>query len=477
MLFSSMVFLWIFLPVVLAVNFLLGRLPVAGKTRIKLKNRFLLLASLVFYAWGGVYYLFLMLAVILINYLGGILISKAGDRRIDCLVCTVTLNLGLLGYFKYFNLIIHTIENIGNMERGALGFKEVVLPIGISFYIFQAMSYVIDVYRERTEVQKNVLDFGLYVSLFPQLIAGPIVQYKDVEAQLKDRTETLEGFASGVKRFCYGLGKKVLIANTLGEVVDQIWKLEISKIGWGISLLGLVAYTLQIYYDFSGYSDMAIGMGRMLGFNFKENFNYPYMSNSIREFWRRWHISLSSWFREYVYFPLGGSRVGVGRTYFNLFMVFLLTGIWHGANYTFFFWGMYYAFFIILERAFLGKYLEKEGLTFVKRLYTLLVVSVGWVFFRADSLTGAFTFLGGFGRFGESDYSVLQFLSMKVLLALLFGVLLGGPIQKWFGTFYNNNKEKTGFRVCDILLQTLLLVSAIAMLMSGTYNPFIYFQF
>ena len=475
MLLSSLVFLWVFLPIVLIVDFLLGRLPFSRKNVNKLRNRFLLIASLVFYAWGGVYYLFLMLSIIVINYIGGILISKTDEHRIDCLVCTVTLNIGILVYFKYFNLIISTIEGIAKMERGALGFTEVVLPIGISFYIFQAMSYVIDVYRDKTEAQKNILDFGLYVSLFPQLIAGPIVQYKDIDEQLYMREESMETYVSGIKRFCYGLGKKVIIANTLGDVVDQIWKLNVGSIGWGIALLGAISYTLQIYYDFSGYSDMAIGIGRMLGFSFKENFNYPYLSGSVREFWRRWHISLSSWFREYVYIPLGGSRAGQFRTYVNLFIVFLLTGIWHGANYTFFFWGLYYAFFIILERAWLGKYLDKNRI--LGRIYTIIIVSVGWVFFRADSITDAFSFLGGLFRAGIDDYSALQFFSMKLLLALIFGILLGGLLQSLLGKAYENYKDKPAVRIADLVIQMAILVCSITMLMSGTYNPFIYFQF
>ena len=472
-----MLFIWIFLPIVLLGNFILGRLPLKYKQRIKLKNRFLLIASLFFYAWGGLYYLALMLAVIAINFFGGLWLKeiKVKRNRAWTLVLIIATNLGLLFYFKYFNLVVSTIEAIRKMGPGGLGLREVVLPIGISFYIFQAMSYVIDLYLGKTEVQRNVFDFGLYVALFPQLIAGPIVQYKDIERQLYHRKGNPEMVAEGIKRFCYGLAKKVIIANILGETVDRIWESNLTRVGIGTALLATVAYTLQIYYDFSGYSDMAIGLGKMLGFSFKENFNLPYLSTSIREFWRRWHISLSSWFREYVYIPLGGSRAGAFRTYLNLFIVFLLTGIWHGANYTFFFWGMYYALFIILERAFYGKFLEKHR--WFGHIYAILIVSVGWIFFRADSFTDALTFLKGFVRFKAETYSYLQFVSFKTFVALILGILLCGPVQTWVGKFYEKVKTKALFQFGDVLVQMALLLVCICALTKGTYNPFIYFQF
>ncbi len=472
-----MLFIWIFLPIVLLGNFILGRLPLKYKQRIKLKNRFLLIASLFFYAWGGLYYLALMLAVIAINFFGGLWLSgiRVKKSKAWSLVLILATNLGLLFYFKYFNLFVSTIESIRKMESGGLGLKEVVLPIGISFYIFQAMSYVIDLYLEKTKVQRNIFDFGLYVSLFPQLIAGPIVQYKDIEHQLYRRKETPELVAEGIKRFCYGLAKKVLIANILGETVDRIWESNLSRVGVGTAILASVAYTLQIYYDFSGYSDMAIGLGKMLGFSFRENFNLPYLSASIREFWRRWHISLSSWFREYVYIPLGGSRAGKARTFLNLFIVFLLTGIWHGANYTFFFWGMYYALFIILERAFIGQFLEKHK--WLGHIYSILVVSFGWIFFRADSFADALNFIGGFFRFRTDTYSYLQFASLKTFLALILGLFLCGPAQVLVGKIYEKVKAKTLFRLGDTLVQMVLLLICICALTKGTYNPFIYFQF
>lgn len=492
MVFSSILFLWIFLPIVLIGNRIMGGIPGKMEQRRTAQNRFLLLASLVFYGWGGIYYLLLMLAVILINYVAGLSMEREESRKRLSLILAIVLNLGLLGYFKYFNLLISTIETVGGMKQGGLGFKEVILPIGISFYIFQAMSYTIDVYRGKTKVQRNLLDFALYVSLFPQLVAGPIVQYKDVEEQIYHRVESTELFSSGIKRFCYGLGKKVLIANTLGEVVDEIWKLEVAKIGPGVALLAAVAYTLQIYYDFSGYSDMAIGIGRMLGFQFKENFRYPYQSSSVSEFWRRWHISLSSWFKEYVYIPLGGSRVGQWKTCRNLFIVFLLTGIWHGANYTFFAWGLYYGVLVVLERVLSPRIPAGKGKFVLGRIYTILAVSFGWIFFRAPSISEACSFVGGFARFGATDYTVLTYLSMKVLLALLFGILLCGPLQSLLGdtsfgkvcrepqnemTKADKQEFRLVVRIADDFVQMALLIASIIMVMSGTYNPFIYFQF
>ena len=478
MIFSSMLFLWIFLPTVLVMILFLDHLPhFTHRQKLRLENRFLLMASLIFYAWGGIYYVLLMLLVILLNYGSALLIRRFPARENPILLFSILFNLMLLGYFKYFNLLIHTAEALLSMEKGALGFQEVVLPIGISFYIFQAMSYTIDVYRGKTQVQKNLADFALYVSLFPQLIAGPIVQYKDISAQLSDRSITPELFSAGVKRFCYGLAKKVLLANTFAGAADEIWKCDLTELSFSVAWLGAVSYMLQIYYDFSGYSDMAIGLGKMFGFTFRENFRYPYLSRSIREFWRRWHISLSHWFREYVYIPLGGSRQGTLKTCRNLFIVFLLTGIWHGANYTFFVWGLFHGFFILCERLFLGKFLEKNRFSFLSRIYTLFVVMVGWIFFRADTLGDALIFIRSLFRFGDASLSVFQFLSMKLLLAFLFGFLLAGPVQSLLEKPYEKVKALSLIRGLDLALQFTLLLLCILQTASGTYNPFIYFQF
>ena len=493
MLFSSMLFVWIYLPIVIIGNFILSLVGFrCEETRIKVKNTFLLVASLIFYAWGNVNYLFIMLSSIALNYIGGYCIGGARTHRKLKLALIVALNLGILFVFKYFNMLVVVIESILSFEgnvlqllqnmlsmqgTGELGLPYIVLPIGISFFTFQAMSYVIDVYYEKTKVQNNIFDFALYVSFFPQLVAGPIVKYSDIAEELKARKETIAMFISGQKRFCYGLAKKVLLANTFAEVADGIWELEIANIGPGVAWLGILAYTLQIYYDFSGYSDMAIGIGRMLGFHFKENFNYPYTSLSVQEFWRRWHISLSTWFKEYVYIPLGGNRYGNRRTYMNIFIVFFLTGIWHGANFTFLVWGMMYAILQIVERLFLGKLLKKNPVKIINWMYCMLAVMVGWVFFRADTVFQATTYLQQMFLGGDSYYTVISFLSMKVIVVFVTGILFAGGVQRLLNPIYNQVKDTLPVMICDLFIQISMLVLCIFMMVSGTYNPFIYFQF
>lgn len=494
MLFNSMVFLWVFLPTVIVVNFILSILKFGEeKKRVRIKNLFLLFASFVFYAWGGIYYLLIMICTILIDYFGGKSIKsiedKGGNKK-RALIITIVLNLSILFFFKYFNMVIIIIENVMasgpagifnavmNMEgTGALGIREIVLPIGISFFTFQAMSYVIDVYRDQVDTQENIFDFALYVSLFPQLIAGPIVHYKDVSDQITSREESIDMFMSGIKRFCYGMGKKVIVANTLAEVADTIWALEIPKIGAAVAWLGIFAYTLQIYYDFSGYSDMAIGLGRMFGFSFKENFNYPYISQSVQEFWRRWHISLSTWFRDYVYIPLGGNRKGIKRTYINLFIVFLLTGIWHGANFTFISWGLMYAVLLIVERAFLGDLLKKNKFKIINHIYTMFFVMIGWILFRSDTLAQAKQYIKQLVMPSSGEYTVLSYLSFKVIIILLIGIILSGFLENKLKSLYEKIKEKPAVAVIDYVFQMVLLIVSIYMIVSGTYNAFIYFQF
>jgi len=339
------------------------------------------------------------------------------------------------------------------------------------------MSYVIDVYKEKASPQKNLINFALYVSLFPQLIAGPIVQYSDIEDQLIHRKETVNKFAAGIKRFCYGLGKKVILANTLAEAADKIWKSSPKEFGAGVAWLGMICYSLQIYYDFSGYSDMAIGIGKMLGFEFKENFNYPYTSFSVSEFWRRWHISLSSWFKEYVYIPLGGNRKGLVRTLINLFIVFLLTGIWHGANLTFFFWGIYYGIILIIERTFLKNALKNNRLKFINVLYTVLIVMIGWVFFRSDTFGYAFSFISRLFVFKVQSVTIMNYLSMKLIIVLILSILLTGLMQRLLKNVYEKIKNNLLFVVADIIMQMAVLSYSIILIISGTYNPFIYFQF
>lgn len=497
MLFSSMIFLWVFLPIVLIVNYGLNLIVRNRKLKMRLKNTFLLIASLFFYAWGGIYYLSIMICSIIINFLGGFIISKLSDKdnpkninQKVILIITVALNLLILGYFKYFNMLVVIIEqamehndlptflyNIFNMKgTGSLGLKEVILPIGISFFTFQAMSYVIDVYRGDAETQKNILDFGLYVALFPQLIAGPIVRYHDVALQINDRVESLDKFRRGIKRFCYGLGKKVLIANTFALVVDRIWALDLENIGTAIAILVTISYTFQIYYDFSGYSDMAIGLGHMFGFEFKENFNYPYMVTSITDFWRRWHISLSTWFKEYVYIPLGGNRHGLFRTCLNLMIVFLLTGIWHGANFTFIMWGVVYGLIQIIEKLFLLKALNANKLKFVNWIYVMIITLLLFVVFRSNNIQEAFVIFSQYGKL-ESKYNVLSYISMKYIVTLIIAILSMGVIQKVFGKLYEKINNNTIVNIIDATLQFAILIVAILSIVDGTYNPFIYFQF
>lgn len=496
MVFSSMLFLWVFLPVIIIVNFFMTGLSMRDEnTRIQLKNAFLLSASLIFYAFGGVAYIFLMISVIVLNYCGGFLVmpGRHGEStRKASLFFIVFLNFAILFFFKYFNMCGVLIENIVAFARGAsfsvsrenfltltgtgeLNLITIILPVGISFYIFQAVSYVVDIYRGKASLQKSFADFALYVSFFPQLIAGPIVQYADVAEQIRGRNETITVFTYGVKRFCYGLGKKVIIANTMAKVADEIWGLELSKVGASVAWFGIIAYTLQIYYDFSGYSDMAIGLGAMFGFKFKENFNYPYLSCSVREFWRRWHISLSSWFREYVYIPLGGSRAGTFKTCRNLFIVFLLTGIWHGANLTFWAWGLMYAVLLIVERLFTGKFFERHRV--LGWFYTMFFVMIGWIYFRSDSILQARLYVSRLFLKGTGEYTILSYLSMKTLIVLLLAVLLGGLFQKVFAKVYEKISGWFILNFLDVMLQMCILGYSILLLVSGTYNPFIYFQF
>ncbi len=522
MVFSSLTFLWIFLPCVLLVNYLFSFLK-NKKIKIICKNINLLIASIVFYVWGGVLYVFVMIASIVGNYLFALLInflinkesvqlavlepppynseifqnfdnamiSDDDSSNADCkkshkikvsytwlkktaFILSLLFNLGVLFYFKYTNFFVGIIQNIANAN---FGLKEVVLPIGISFFTFQAMSYVIDVYLGKVKCQKNFANLALYISLFPQLVAGPIVKYADVELQLQDRRESVDKFVVGIKRFLYGLAKKVIVANAVGEVVEKVFALSINDMGTAIAWIGILCYTIQIYYDFSGYSDMAIGLGKMFGFDFMENFNYPYLSTSVKSFWRRWHISLSSWFKEYVYIPLGGNRKGKIRTYINLFVVFLLTGIWHGANFTFIFWGIIYGVFLVAERMFFGKWLEKNKIKPLNWLYTMLVVVLLWVFFRAPSLSYAFSYISKLFDFSKGINSVFSYIDLWQWFILFFGILSCGPIQYIFKNLYCKVKNKTWFFCVDYGFQFALYVLCVLMLINGSFNPFIYFQF
>lgn len=469
MLFSSMIFLWCFLPITLFFYFF---------AKDRYRNYVLLVASIIFYAWGEPIYILLMLFSILCNYSLGIAMDRsvsATGRKWLLVVC-VAVNIGLLWYFKYSMNCFNFANSI--FKSDIFPVKIITLPIGISFYTFQSMSYVIDLYRREIPVQKNVLNLALYISFFPQLIAGPIVKYKDVNKQLKCRTITETDVAYGIKRFIYGLGKKVIISNTMAEIVDGIFVNDIQQLGTGLLWFGVGAYTLQIYYDFSGYSDMAIGLGRMFGFRFLENFDYPYISSSIKEFWRRWHISLSGWFRDYVYIPLGGNRRGMFRTYINLFVVFLLTGIWHGASLNFLCWGLWHGFFIILERIWLGKLLEKNSVKIINHLYTMFVVAIGWAMFRCASFEEAIRLLRAmFSWRTPQIYTVNSFVSNRGWFILVIGIIMCGIFQT---ICPKARKQFTNAETSSVIeysgLLIILLVSIIY-LVSGTYNPFIYFQF
>ena len=468
MLFSAAIFLWTFLPLTVLVNCVLPT---------QLSNLFLLLASLLFYAWGEPVYVFLMLFSITINWLCGLLIDKFQAYKTPVLILCTAINLALLGYFKYFNFFVDSINAI--FGGGTLSAKTIALPIGISFFTFQALSYVIDLYRGNCSVQKNLLHLALYVSFFPQLIAGPIVRYADIATQLQNRTVSAERFALGLRRFLYGLGKKVILSNCMAEITDCIFGLAFAKLTPAGTWLGALTYTLQIYYDFSGYSDMAIGLGHIFGFYFLENFNYPYLSRSIREFWQRWHISLGTWFREYVYIPLGGNRKGVLRTYFNLIAVFFLTGMWHGANWTFIVWGLYHGAFQILERLRLKNFLQQHPL--LSHCYCMFVVITGWVVFRAETLGDATRyFLRMFVPWRYSLIGVppipLELLSWRNLVMFCVAVMGCGILQlaaqRWpiLAAKWKNS-------VAELLFLCTVFVYSMILLASGSYNPFIYFRF
>ncbi|MCI8707261.1 MAG: MBOAT family protein [Lachnospiraceae bacterium] len=463
MVFSSMIFLWMFLPAVLLLYFF---------AQAKFRNVFLLAVSLIFYAWGEPKYILLMIGSIIVNWFFGMVMDEYGRKKIF-LASAVILNLAVLGYFKYFNFFIGII---GDLSGKKIEMPAVTLPIGISFFTFQALSYVIDLYRNQYKAQRNIINLALYISFFPQLIAGPIVKYKDINEQLNNRSVTSEKMAEGIRRFIYGLGKKVIISNTVAQCVDKIYALDYGQLTGILAWVGAILYTLQIYYDFSGYSDMAIGLGKMFGFEFLENFQYPYLSKSIQEFWRRWHISLGTWFREYLYIPLGGNRKGTARTYANLFLVFFMTGLWHGANYTFILWGLYHGLFQIIERAGFGKTLERHKLA--AHFYAAVVFIFGWVLFRADNLIQAGVMVKRMifpWQYTESTLLLGQLFGAKTVLVIICGILGCGFVQEMFQGCKKSFNWKNSY--LELGFCTLMFVFSIVMLASNTYNPFIYFRF
>ena len=469
MVFSSLTFLFLFFPIVMGVYYLCPR---------ALRNLWLLAVSLLFYAWGEPVYIRLMVASILFNYLCGLGVAalqkreKKGIAKALLILCVVG-NIGALGVFKYADLLIGTINGIAGSHLALL---ELALPIGISFYTFQALSYVIDVYRGTVAAQKNPITFGTYIALFPQLIAGPIVQYKTVEEQLSCRRETAAQFAAGIGRFTVGLGKKVLIANQVGALWDTVSALPQAQLAAGTAWLGALAFTFQIYFDFSGYSDMAIGLGKMLGFEFLENFDYPYLSRSITEYWRRWHISLGTWFREYVYIPLGGNRRGLPRQVLNLIIVWGLTGLWHGASWNFLLWGLYYGVILIIEKVWLLRPLQKAPAA-VQHLYSLLLIVLGWVIFALTdfgAIGGYFAAL--FGAHGGADSSTMYLLTSNLILLVIAGFASTRLPAKLAAGFVQR-LTPAGQTAVKCVFYTGVLLMCIAFLVGDSYNPFLYFRF
>ena len=466
MLFSSIPFLYYFLPVVLILYFIAPK---------KLKNSVLLLTSLVFYGWGEPKYVVLMIASILIGYVSGLLIEAFSQKKISKLFLwlSVGINIGFLAYFKYADFFI---ENFNAATGLSIPLLRIALPIGISFYTFQILSYTVDMYRKDVPAQKNLINLAAYVTMFPQLIAGPIVRYSHIAKELENRNINVENFAKGMRRFILGLGKKILIANTLGELCD-IFKQSDDKsvlFYW----LYAVAFMLHVYFDFSGYSDMAIGLGRIFGFNFWENFNYPFISKSATEFWRRWHMSLGTWFRDYVYIPMGGNRVSKPKWFFNIFVVWFLTGFWHGAAWTFIVWGLYFAIFLISEKLLYLKYLEKSKV--FSRVYLLVVVGISFVIFNATDMKEAVSYIGGmFGVGGVPLVSTEFFYYLKSFgVTLCIGLIGCTPIVK--KTVEKIKEKSIGGKIIAVIEPIFLIALLIVMtayLVDGSFNPFLYFRF
>ncbi len=464
MVFSSMVFLCVFLPAVFGLHWILPG--------IRAKNALLIIASLLFYAYGEPVYVLLLIVSALFNYACAGAVSAWPKGKKLVLALTIAGNLGVLIFYKYAGFLT---ESWNLMSGMSVPVPEVRMPIGISFFTFQAMSYVVDVYRKVTDCQKSFWKVLLYISFFPQLIAGPIVKYHDVEQEIHKRTQTLDGVTKGIRRFAAGLSKKVLLANTLGLTADVLFAAKESEVNWLLAWIANLSYVFQIYFDFSGYSDMAIGMGWMFGFHFKENFNYPYISGSIKEFWRRWHMSLSGWFREYLYIPLGGNRKGKFRTVVNKMIVFLCTGIWHGASWNFVFWGVYHGCFLLLEEYIpvIGRKGNKAK-SCLQRIYTMLVVGVGFVFFRTETMGKGFFWLKmmftGFGKNRAAMSLVWQQLTPLYIVTLLAAVIASMPVKELV-------RKKRGYEPASYLLSFAGLILCMFYLAGGTYNPFIYFRF
>ena len=469
MVFNSAIFLFCFLPVTLLVYYI---------PRNPFRNGCMLFASLFFYFWGAPVFLPLLFASILVNYAGGRILgrlNRAGDekkRRISFL-CFMLLNIGALGYWKYTNFLLATLKESFGLT---FTYNEILLPIGISFFTFKSISYLADVYKKKTEAERSLVSLALYISFFPQLLAGPIMRYPDFRIQLIDRTLSAERIASGIRRFVIGLAKKVILADSLAVVANSIFSQQASQNTVACAWIGIISYTLQIYFDFSGYSDMAIGLGMLFGFSCPENFTYPYLSKSITEFWRRWHISLSSWFRDYVYIPLGGSRTG--NVYFNLFVVFLLTGIWHGASWTFLVWGIYHGCFVIAER-FMKTHVKKRPPAVLQWMMTLFIVSIGWVFFRAGSLEYALDFLRslfGLLPLEKVGFTAQWYLNRYQIFLFVVSVVAMFPFGKTLWEKISVRLPKSALLISNITTIALLGLDIMYVLSANTHS-FIYFKF
>ena len=459
MVFSSLLFLYVFLPIALFLYYISPE---------KIKNFALFILSLIFYAWGEPIYVGIMLFSSVFDYCNGRLLNKFKEdwKRKAVLILSVIVNIGLLFFFKYYNFVI---DNLNYLFKLNISASTLTLPLGISFYTFQTLSYTIDVYRGEVEASNSFFDYSAYVAMFPQLVAGPIVRYIDIYNQLKNRDFSDSSIAYGIKRFVYGLAKKVLIANKLGELYKIILAKEVADLASSMAWLGIIAFTLQIYFDFSGYSDMAIGLGRMLGFDFLENFNFPYISRSITEFWRRWHMSLSLWFRNYVYIPLGGNRVKVPRQILNLFITWFLTGFWHGADFNFIIWGLYYFTLLVLEKFIYAKALDKAP-NFIKHIYTIVLVIIGWVIFEFK--------VADIGPFLKAMFNFKNFASPEALFYLKeygFYLVLGTVLSLGACKKLIDKNRKTTY--LEIAFLFILLILVTMSLISESYNPFLYFRF
>ena len=470
MAFNSMSFLWIFLPISLILYYV---------TFGKLKNLFLVIASLIMYAWGSVETLPILIISIFINYIIGLCMSDkvTGTSRKIIFTIGILFNLGILSYYKYYNFIVENINLL--FKENILEKLELSLPIGISFFTFSAISYLFDLYRSNVKVQKNIINLSLYLSFFPKLTMGPIESYQDFEKYIDKKEITLSNLSSGIRKFIYGLAKKVIIANSMGIVADTVFNSNMAYLTTPIAWLGAISYMIQIYFDFSGYSDMAIGLGKMFGIPMKENFNLPYISQSITEFWRRWHISLSSWFKNYLYIPLGGNRKGKIRTYINLFIVFFTTGLWHGASWNFIVWGLFNGFFMIIERIKLKELLDKNKFKLLNYIYTLFVVLISWILFRANTLQEGLTFIRC--MFVNQEVALVNaidistILTTKNLIILISGILLSSIIPAILNKL---SKVKEAYEVfIEPIILVVLFVTCIMYIVNGTYVSFIYANF